>query len=203
MDQYEADRPLPVAPGTFDGLMVDTESLHLIRRVGQALINNRGYRDDAPVLAYRIVRKALREQGFTQAHWRALIGDDELPGTLDMPVPTGPGLFPVPPGAVKPPATVDDDDDEDRECECAGCDDRTCAGDCPRCDDHECWQCWGDTEGECDDHECSAHYPDGCPTEDLSSCCGECPVCDRHDPDHDRPDVCDQGHCHECDHVCD
>lgn len=67
-------------------------------------------------------------------------------------------------------------------CRCDGCFDDQCHGDCERCDDHGCEQC----------------YPD----HTVYSCCGYCEDCDEHMDDDLDEEVCDRGHCHTCDHQC-
>ena len=74
----------------------------------------------------------------------------------------------------------------DRRCACESCSGEECAGsgddDHYNCDDHDCEECY------------SGHIAYGC--------CGWCPECESHQGD-GRDDVCDQGHCHDCEHVCD
>jgi len=48
--------------------------------------------------------------------------------------------------------------------------------------------------------ECDAYHNDDA---DLSPCCGFCSSCDRHDSEYATDnEVCDMGHCHECEHHC-
>ena len=42
----------------------------------------------------------------------------------------------------------------------------------------------------------------GCDRYCLRSCCGYCTDCESHHDDSDRDGVCNMGHCHECEHVC-
>lgn len=72
--------------------------------------------------------------------------------------------------------------EDGRTCECNECTDDACQGECDTCDDHDCQQCYRD--------------------HDAYSCCGYCPECESHMGD-SRDEVCNLGHCHECEHNCD
>lgn len=124
--------------------------------------------------------------------------DDHLDRVAD----AAPVVVPVP----VVPVPVVDQDDGDGGCpdDCEGQDECT-----NRCTDNRCHleHCLNQ------DPECCAGCPtdrDGvrpdCPDPDdhheLRACCGYCYECDAHDGGHDRPDVCDMGHCHECEHEC-
>lgn len=200
-DERDLTRPATITAGVFDDLNITPEALALIRRVAHAMTRSRTYRNDAPVLAFRVSRRAV--PGIKQPHWRVLIGDDPLPGKVNG-VQDALPLEGIPAPATKPLPADEPEEDEYDGCECDDCEEQVCGGDCAQCPNHDCQQCWHRDDGndDCDDHGCDAHWPEGCPGDDISSCCGQCSVCERHADDADRDEVCDRGHCHECGHVC-
>lgn len=112
----------------------------------------------------------------------------------------GPEAEQRPQPAPRVPVDLDedeDDEDQERTCECDGCTDTTCQGECDPCDDIDCVQCHGDHDETYDCNTCH----------DLRRCCNYCDRCDEHHSDapNDRYDYakCDDcDHCRECDHYC-
>lgn len=134
-----------------------------IRRKGEALVRSMGYDTDHQRGHDAIMRAVFGEEA--QARW--LARDRSSVVTLD-----------------------EDDPPDERTCECDGCTNPTCQGDCDACDDPDCGQCHGDCDYDC--YVCH----------DVRTCCGYCDQCGQHHDGYtdDRCGHC--GHCRECEHYC-
>lgn len=142
---------------------------------------------------FRVLTRAYPDEGLTAVAWRRLSAGESLATLRGLGVLTRRQRQAQPPDRmtlveVKPPEPDDQEEDERGPCECDHCGLGDCDGECAACDDHGCTQCW----------------PEGCPSDEVSSCCGYCDHCDRHVPDFDVDTdyVCSLNHCHDCDHSC-
>ena len=181
---------------------VDAEVARLVQTAESEV--NGGYR----AWAYRIIRDAV--PGMTRDRWRQLAGQDpdisqdradiraaEAQLRADRALLQRHGhtyccndcdrhtiarlrALEAEQGTTPPPAPVPVP--AERTCACDSCTDDACQGDCERCDDHGCEQCY-------DGHT-------------VYGCCGYCEDCDEHVTD-DGDDRCTRcNHCRECDHYC-
>lgn len=152
---------LPLAALATAVAVAEAEHREIVRiaQAAQRAIGTSYASDRLPYL-HRIVRNAFPDRDFSRERWQAIL--------------TG-------------PEPAQEENEPERTCTCTACGDPVCQGDCDRCDNHRCEQCY-------DGHE-------------VWTCCGYCTECDSHPDgyDHDHSDArCGEcGYCSDCEHSCD